>query len=295
MLKNLNLKQKVTILLLLILTFGLSLSGLALSSILRQNAKNDITRTATMLMETISSVREYTNTQIKPELADKLETAFLQTVPAYSAREVFEILRKQPDYSDFFYKEATLNPTNLRDKADKFESEIVERFRKQKDRKEVSGFRSLPTGDIFYIARPLPVSEQSCLQCHSTPNLAPKSMVERYGTVNGFNWNLNEIVGAQIVSVPATTVIQIANKSSFLIILLVSAIFVTVILLVNVFLNRLVVHPLKRMTRVAQEVSTGHLDVDFEHMSNDEIGRLAQAFKRIKLSLEMAMKRLKRS
>ncbi|MDZ8226479.1 MULTISPECIES: c-type heme family protein [unclassified Nostoc] len=296
MLKNLKLKQKFTILLLIILTFGLSLSGFALSSLLRENAKQDISSTGLMLMQTMSSIRKYTNTQVNPELADKLATEFLpQSVPAYSAREVFEILRKTPDYRDFFYKEATLNPTNLRDKADGFETEIVERFRNKSDLKEVSGFRSIPGGDIFYIARPLPITEQSCLVCHSVPEAAPPSMINLYGTANGFGWKLNEIVGAQIITVPANNVINKAHQSSLLIILIVSTIFIATILLVNYFLNRQVVMPLKRMTRIAEEVSTGHMDVEFEQMSNDEIGNLAKAFKRMQLSLEMAMKRIKRT
>lgn len=296
MLKNLKLKQKFTILLLVILTFGLSLSGFALSSLLRENAKQDISSTGLMLMQTMSSIRKYTNTQVNPELADKLATEFLpQSVPAYSAREVFEILRKTPDYRDFFYKEATLNPTNLRDKADGFETEIVERFRNKSDLKELSGFRSIPGGDIFYIARPLPVSEQSCLVCHSVPEAAPPSMINLYGTANGFGWKLNEIVGAQIITVPANNVINKAHQSSLLIILIVSTIFIATILLVNYFLNRQVVMPLKRMTRIAEEVSIGHMEVEFEQMSNDEIGNLAKAFKRMQLSLEMAMKRIKRT
>ncbi|MBD2726768.1 DUF3365 domain-containing protein [Nostoc sp. FACHB-892] len=296
MLKNLKLKQKFTILLLVILTFGLSLSGFALSSLLRENAKQDISSTGLMLMQTMSSVRHYTNTQVNPELADKLETEFLpQSVPAYSAREIFEILRKTPDYRDFFYKEATLNPTNLRDKADGFETEIVERFRNKSDLKEVSGFRSIPGGDVFYIARPLPISEESCLKCHSVPEAAPQSMINLYGTANGFGWKLNEIVGAQIITVPANNVINKAHQSSLLIILIVSTIFIATILLVNLFLNRQVVMPLKRMTRVAEEVSTGHMEVEFEQMSNDEIGNLAKAFRRMQLSLEMAMKRIKRT
>ncbi|MDM9380985.1 DUF3365 domain-containing protein [Chlorogloeopsis sp. ULAP01] len=295
MLKNLQLRQKFTILLLVILILGLSLSGFALSSVLRQNARQEITSTALMLMETMISVRQYTSSQVNPELVDKLETEFLpQSVPGYSAREVFENLRNKSGYRDFFYKEATLNPTNLRDKADSFETQIVERFKKENKLKELSGFRSIPGGEIFYTARPLIVSEQKCLECHDTPERAPKSMLDRYGTANGFNWKLGEIVGAQVITVPATRVIQKANQSSILIVGLVSAVFAIVIFLVNVFLNRQVVRPLKRITRLAEEVSTGHMDVEFEQLSNDEIGNLAKAFKRMKLSLEMAMKRLKR-
>lgn len=293
MLKNLRLKQKFTILLLIILIVGVSVSGFALSFVLRQNAKREVANTALILMEAMSSVRDYTSNQINPELTDKLETTFLpQTVPAYSAREVFENLRKKGDYKDFFYKEATLNPTNLRDKADAFETKIVEGF-KNRQKPELSGFRSLPGGDVFYIARPLAVTEQSCLQCHSTVDVAPPSMIQRYGTAHGFGWNLNEIIGAQIISVPADRVIQKANKSSVVIVGIVLMVFVAVIISVNVFLNRQVVLPLKRITRVAEEVSTGHMEVDFDQVSNDEIGNLARAFKRMKLSLEMAMRRLK--
>jgi HAMP domain-containing protein len=296
MLKNLKLRQKFTILLLAILIVGLSFSGLVLSALLRQNATNEIASKALTLIDTMTSVREYTNTQINPELSDQLDERFLpQTVAAYSAREVFENLRKRQDYRDFFYKEAAINPTNLRDKADSFETQVLERFRKEKNLKQVNGFRSLPGGDIFYIARPLAITKESCLQCHSTPEAAPKTMIERFGAVNGFGWHLNEIVAAQFVSLPASKVIEKANQASLLIIGLVSSVFVVVILLVNVFLNRQVILPLKRITRIAEEVSTGHLEVDFDQMSNDEIGNLAKAFKRMKLSLEMAMKRIRRS
>ncbi len=296
MLKNLSLRRKFTILLTLILLAGLTLSGLVLSAVLRQNARNDVAATALILMETMGSVREYTSTQVNPELQDKLEERFLpQTIPAYSAREVFDILRNNTDYRDFFYKEATLNPTNLRDKADRFESELVERFRQNNNIKELSGFRAAPSGKVFYIARPLQINSESCLQCHSTPDVAPRSQIERYGEAGGFGWKLNEIVGARIVSVPASRVITKANQSSLIILGIVSAIFILVILLVNLILNRQVIRPLKRMTRVAEEVSTGRTDVEFEQLSNDEIGHLARAFKRMQLSLEIALKRLNRN
>jgi HAMP domain-containing protein len=295
MLKNLNLKQQFTVLLLIILALGLSLSGFALSSVLKQNAIHDINSTAVMLMETMTSVRDYTNTQVKPLLENQLEAEFLpQSVPAYSAREIFDNLRKNPNYRDFFYKEATLNPTNLRDKADNFETITINNFRNKRDLKELSGFRSMPGGDIFYIARPLTITQESCLKCHTSADIAPKSMIERYGTANGFGWHMNEIIGSQIISIPASKVISKANQSSFVILLIVSTLFIAVIFLVNIFLNQKVVRPLKRITRVAEEVSTGHMDVEFEQLSNDEIGQLARAFKRMQLSLEMAMKRIKR-
>ncbi len=296
MLKKLRLRQKFTILLLVVLVLGMTLSGLTLSTVLKQNAKEQIASQALTLMDTISSVRDYTVLYITPELQDKLKTKFLpQTVAAFSATTVFEILRKKPEYHSLFYKEAALNPTNLRDKADSFETEIIERFLQKKELKNLSGFRSFPGNEVFYIARPLVVSQPSCLQCHSSPEVAPKTMIEQYGKDNGFGWHLNDIVAAQIVYVPASTIIQKAHQSSALIVGLVSLVFIIAISVINLFLNNQIIRPLKKITRVAEEVSTGHLDVEFEQLSEDEIGHLAKAFKRMKFSLEMAIKKLKNS
>ena len=294
--KNLKLGQKLTILLLSVFLGGIIVSGAVLSKILNHTAQQQITSKAVMLMETMNSVREYTNSQVKPELVERLDVDFLpETVPAYSAREVFETFRSSQDYGDFFYKEATLNPTNLRDQADVFEAAIVNKFRQQDDLKEMEGFRSTPGGEMFYIARPIRIVKQSCLVCHSRPNVAPMGMLERYGDANGFGWQLNEIVGAQIISVPATTTLQIARHSLVMILGIVVVVFAIAIYMVNLWLKRYVVRPINRMAMVAEAISTGDTDAVFGQLSGDEVGQLAQAFNRMRLSLKMAIRRLKQS
>ena len=294
-LKNYKLAKKFTILLILVFAWGVVISGIALATVLQRHAENEITSKAFVLMATINSVRDYTNTQVRPELNEKLETEFLpQAIPTYTAREVFEMLRGDKAYKEFFYKSATLNPTNLRDKADEFETAIIERFRRETNLKEVSGFDSLSSEKFYYIARPLVISEPSCLACHSTPDIAPKTMIERYGTANGFGWKLNEIVGAQIISVPAPTVFQRAHQSFVLIMGIVVGVFTTVMIMVNYCLKRYIVRPLNRMAQVAEAVSTGDMDAEFERLSNDEVGNIAEAFTRMKTSLTMAMKRLEK-
>ncbi len=294
MFKNWKLRQKFTVFLLLILILGLGLIGTALNFVLKKDTENQIASKALILMETMNSVREYTDSQVKPELIDRIDSVFLpETIPAYSAREVFEGLRqKDADYRNFFYKEATLNPSNLRDKANAFETKLVEKFIAQEQTKEKRGFYNAPGGKLFYIARPIEIKKESCLECHSTPDVAPKSMIERYGSVNGMGWRLNEIVGAQMISVPAEKVVAQANQSFVIIMAVVSVIFAFIIWLVNYLLNQNVISPLKKIARVAEEVSTGYMDAEFEPTANDEIGNLAEAFKRMKLSLAMAMNRI---
>lgn len=292
MLSNLRLGAKFNLLLLMSFVISILISGLALSTILNRSAEAQVTAKAQILIQTMNSVRNYTSTQVNPLLASRLETDadFLaQTVPGYSAREVFENLRKNKDYADFFYKEATLNPTNLRDKSDNFESELVQRFRNDANLKELVGTRSFPGGDLFYIARPIAITKESCLRCHSTPEAAPKSMISTYGRDNGFGWKLNEIVGAQIISVPAQDVINSAREALVFVMLTVCGIFALTILLINLLLRITVIKPLNRMATVAHEVSTGKLEAEFQQTSHDEIGVLAAAFNRMKLSLAMAM------
>jgi HAMP domain-containing protein len=295
MLNRLRLGTKLNLILLVVFLIIVVVNGIILSQILQKNAEQEITSKAALLIETMGSVRDYTSAQINPELAPRLETEdqFLpQTVPGYAAREVFDNLRKREQYRDFFYKEATLNPTNLRDKSDPFESEIVNQFRKQSTLKELSGFRSLPGGDIFYVARPIAISNETCLRCHSTPAAAPKSQLITYGSDNGFGWKLNEIVGAKIVSVPASKILADARRLQFLVIGILTVGCVLAIIILNLFLRISVVKPLTEMSQWSKALSTGNTNAEFEHPAKDEIGLLAASLNRLKVSLEMAMNML---
>ena len=295
MLSNLKLGAKLNLLLIVIFLSTIVATGLALSILLERNAEQIITEKAFLLIETMSSVRHYTSTQINPELAARLETEdqFLpQTVPGYSAREVFEELRTRPEYNDFFYKEATLNPTNLRDKADQFEATVVETFRENPDLEEKVGFRSLPSGDIFYISRPIAIKDESCLRCHSTPDIAPKSQLASYGSENGFGWKLNEIVGTQMISVPAGKVFENARKLQFLTIGIVGLFLVLAMVILNIFVKQTITNPLQKMSQLARQISLGEMEGEFPQKSQDEIGILAASLNRMKVSLQMAMEML---
>lgn len=296
--RSLKLARKLTVLLIVIFLGGITFSGIALAKIINYKAQNEIGSNAALLFKTLNSVRSYTNTEITPELQARLEKEeFLpQLIPSYSSRKVFEKIR-QDEYKDFLYKEAMLNPTNIQDKADEFETQIIEQFRNTKNlENEISGFRNLANERYFYIARPLVITESSCLRCHSTPDIAPQEMIDIYGEENGFGWELNKVLGAQIVSIPTTEILQRANRSIIFVMGIVTTIFALAVYMTNYWLRRYVVQPIKHVVRVAEAVSTGDMEADFgknlERVSKDEIGSLVEAFTRMKISLVMAIKRL---
>lgn len=296
MLNKLKIGTKFNLILMSVFIISILVSGVALSTVLQERAQFEVTSKALILIETMTSVRNYTQTRINPLLTPKLETelAFIpETVPAFSATEVFNDLRKNNEqYKNFLYREAALNPTNLRDKADTFEANILENFRQNPKTKELSGYHEFEEGKVFYIARPLAIKQQECLKCHSTPEQAPKSQLITYGTKNGFGWKLNEIIATQIIFVPSEEIFNYASWNFTIIIIVFTSVCILMILLINFLLRKVVVKRIKKISLIAQAVSKGEMSANFNDDSRDEIGELAIALKRLKSSLKIAMNML---
>ncbi|GAA6622648.1 DUF3365 domain-containing protein [Scytonema sp. NUACC26] len=291
--QNLTLATKLTTLLLIIFIGGITLSSIAFANLLNYQAEIAVKSRARFIFQNINAVRQYTNDEVQPVLERRLkgDEFALQTIPSYSARKVFLNLQKQDvSYNNFFYKDAMLNPTNLQDKADNFETTIVQKFQQANNLENTtSGYHWINGVKYYYIASPLAVKDSSCLRCHSSPDVAPKGMIKVYGTEHGFGWKLNEINGAQIVSVPANIILERAKQALLLAIGIITLVFAIAIFVANLWMKRYVIQPIKKVVRVAEAVSTGDFDVEFEKVSKDEIGSLVEAFTRMKLSLLMAI------
>src|SRR5664280_70215 len=77
----------------------------------------------------------------------------------------------------YTYKEATLNPTNPRDRTVDWEADIVNAFRANEKLPELIGERDAPLGRALYLAHPIKIIDAGCLSCHTTPDVAPASMI----------------------------------------------------------------------------------------------------------------------
>ena len=115
-------------------------------------------------------------------------------------------------------------------------------------------------------------------------------MVKLYGTANGFGWKQGETVGAQIVSVPMTVALDKANQAFRTFMVSLVLVFVVAFLALNLALSVLIIRPIIRMARAADQVSTGNMEVpEFAPKGRDEIAVLATSFNRLRRSLEKAM------
>jgi protein-histidine pros-kinase len=280
---------KFNLIFLLVFIAGFAIAAQCMRGLLLDNAQEEVLDRARLMMEKASAVRSYTDTQVAPLLQTQMKYSFLpQSVPAYSATEVLHALHKK--YSDYDYKEATLNPTNLRDRAVEWEADIVQHFRGTEGLGEFVGQRDTPTGRSLYVARPIRIDDAGCLQCHSTIDAAPKPMIEKYGASNGFGWNLHEVVGAQIVSVPMSVAVERAQHATRLFLVLLTAVFLGIALALNATLWFLVVRPVRQVARMADQVSTqGAESAEFKSKRRDEIGILIASFERMRRSVVQAM------
>ena len=284
---------KFNLVLFLVFAVGLVTTGIVCRRLLQQNAKAEIMENARIMMEAAIAVRTYTATQIKPLLETQMKYSFLpQSVPSYSDNEYFSQLQKA--FPQYAYKEATLNPTNPVNRATDWEADIIEEFRKSRDRTEIVGERDTPNGTTLYMARPMKVSNPACLTCHDTVEGAPRTMVERYGSANGFGWKLNDIVTAQIVSVPTQLAAQRARGVFWTFMISLGAVFALFIVAINVLLITLVIRPVNQLSSMASNVSMGKSEItECPGTGKDDIAELSHSFNRMGRSLVEAMKLLR--
>ncbi|MEM6452308.1 MAG: DUF3365 domain-containing protein [Cyanobacteria bacterium P01_D01_bin.105] len=289
-----NLGTKFSLLLALIWLVGGSVTIFTLSKHLNAQAEQTVRERAEIVLTAMQAARDYTQDNIQPlvEAYSVADNSFTQEIiPNFAARSIFSNFRQQdPSLLDYLYKEAAVNPTNTADLADSFEAELYPQLEPLTDTPPeiISGYRMLDDQKFFYLAKPLVVSDQSCLACHGRPQNAPAPLISMYGDRNGFGWKLNEIVATQMVYVPADTIFARGRQNLWTVTKTFLGVFCALFFTINLLLWRTVIRPLKILTGTAKQISAcsvegGHTAVPKNEqltaltVRKDEPGQLARA------------------
>jgi HAMP domain-containing protein len=288
-----KLLSKINLILVALLGAGYVLIAYTAYQFLMRNARSQVIQQAELMIESARATRQYTSNELAPllETVPAQQTRFLpETIPFYAATVTFDYLRKR--YPDYSYKEAALNPTNLRDRAVDWEADLISYFRNHAGEKELVGERDTPTGRVLYIARPI-IADQACLECHSQPADAPPAIVQTYGSVNGFGWKSNETVAAQLVSVPMAVPIQIARGAFRTLVIYLIAGFVVLVAAIDAAMLFLVIRPVRKLSEMADRISTGDMTLaEIPVHGHDEVAGLTASFNRMFVSLQKAFRLL---
>jgi HAMP domain-containing protein len=283
-----SLLVRVNVILGIVCVLVTAAAGYACHSMLEAIAARELMAEAGLLLDSAVAMRAYTSTEILPLLDARLKTDFLpQSVPFYAATQNF--LKLHEKYPQYAYKEATLNPTNPRDRATDWEADLVQRFRNDPAARELVGVRETTMGPSLYMARPIRV-EPECMGCHSMPSAAPAALVARYGTNNGFGWQPNETVGAQVVSVPFSKAAETVAKSFGSFMAIIVGATLSLWLVINAMLYAQLIRPLRRVVRIADTLSLGQDTPEaFPQRGVREITALGVSFNRMRTSLVRAL------
>jgi len=287
-----GLRTKFNLVMITAFLIGLATATLLAREITTEEAKRQMLNEATLLMRSGTAVRSYTQNEIRPLISEQMQVRFLpHSVPSWSAQTVLHQVQK--DFPDYSYKEAALNPTNPSDRATAWEADIISAFKRDGELKEFVTTRDTPSGPFLTFARPFRLTDKACLACHSTPAAAPATMVDLYGNSNGFGWVLNDVIGAQIVSVPMSVALARANRSLLSFVAALSAVFLAMLVILNVLMHFFIIKPVQEITVLARDVSAGKTDVpEYKVKGRDEIASLGRSFNLMHRSLQNAIRML---
>lgn len=286
-----SLLVRVNLALVVVFALGATITGLACRSVLQRNAEREIHDDAELMMDGALAVRDYTASEVAPLLHAQMQSQFLpQSVPFYAATELFLRLHaSRPDYS---YQEATLNPTKPRDRATDWQADIIQRFRNDA-RASFPASVIRPWAARCILQNPFARAPNACpvtarrRRPHRRCSPAMAAATVSAGRQAG------DVVGAQVVAVPIASAEARAGGAFRAFLVSLVAVFVTLLMVVNLVLYLLVVRPVRRMAQIADRLSVGDSSApEFPAQGGEEIAALGRSFNRMRKSLDKALKLL---
>lgn len=290
MFKNLSLKWKFTLIMVIVGFFANLTVAIGAFYFIQNSRKQELMHEAKMVLYSEKSARDYTAQFLRPAVSRVTKKFVMQAQSAtFVALGVAKNLKKfMPDY---VYTEAALNPLNLKDLATPFQKEIINKFKADPSISIMSGFHSFNGKSYFYIMKPV-IAKTGCLACHGIPSAAPAAIVSKFGDTHGFGWKVGHVIGALSVVVPTKYIDQTALKSTIIIGIAIFILPFIALIIALYFINKFIIKPIHEMTKQAEEISIGKSTEDFKVHSNDEIGTLAKSFNRLKRSYLKAVEML---
>ncbi len=294
MFKRMSLRRGFTLVLVIVYLLSLPVVVGVTYKLLLKNAEKESLERAELMLTAIRAMRQYAGGVMRPVAEDLAEDRVIPELMSgfYVVRETAQIISDEEE--NFSFKFAVLNPMNPDNLADDFERAKIQAYREGKLKGRWTGFLKTPEGNRYAVMTPIKVSSERCLECHGDPADAPEDIIKLYGDKNGFGWEVGETIGVEAIYVPADVPVKNAQRSLFTFTGIYSGLFLLVIIIIDRLIKASIIRPIEHIVETADDISRGHLDRDFEIDAENEIKTLADAFRRMKVSLQKAMEMLRK-
>ena len=188
------------------------------------------------ILNTTNTIRSYIENIQKPVIYNlkkegKLYKDFFDsrvlssTFIVQTIHQMYSNSQKLKNHISYKYKLAATNPRNPNNRADKFERKILENFRNNKI-KEFSTTLEENGKSYFFVAVPIGRNQKSCMRCHSTPDVAPKELVQQYGDKAGFYEKVGDLRAIISLKVPISHIVSSHIKDFLITIFMALTIFI---------------------------------------------------------------------
>jgi protein-histidine pros-kinase len=261
-------------------------------AVLRHRALEAGSKEAHLLLRAAVAVSGFADDQLFGLMSELPRDKFYQQlVPFYASTAVFQRLRVE--YPVYSFRQPALNPTNPNDRPTPHEVELIGRFKDDVKLGALQGTRQDGDRTLLYVAQPIRVTAEGCLTCHSTPDRAPAAMVAKYGSSNGFGWELNQTVGMVEVSVPITQELRGITELTTTLAAGLFLVFLVTYLALTSALSIALVKPLRHLATAAEAASrSGGRSPDLPPVGTLELRRLSDAIRRLDTSLRKSLRQL---
>lgn len=287
MLRNMSIRKRLLVILAVV--YVISMVGAIGGGyyILRQDSLREAKEKSQLFTTVMAANQKYMASDVRPEVMDLLPDTYFPeaTVGILMMSESAKLIEK--DYPEYIFKIASPNPLNKENRSDAFENSIIAGF----DNGDFDEWEGPVTkgGKRFYATAAPIEARKSCIWCHDTPETANPEMVEEYGRDSGYGYEVGDIVGGRFIYVSMASADEVTKQKLAGFAGGISLLFLLAMLIIDRVVIGTVVKPIEGIVEVAEDISRGKMDREFEIKGNDEIKLLADAFNRMKVSLAKAM------
>lgn len=160
---------------------------------------------------------------------------------------------RENNLREIIFRQASINPLNPKNRADDFESKLIERFNKS-EISEYHEIRKIDGKEHLYYAIPFKKVTKECMKCHNTPQSAPSGLVKIYGMDSGFGYKIGEINAATSIITSLSTDKKDSNR--YLLILSITTLILFI--MAYIFVEKMIAHikKTKMIEEYSQELET---------------------------------------
>lgn len=260
---------------------------------MREQALLEAKAKATILLDRNMATHDYFTNKLKPAIfalteryrpADHFDPTWMSST--YANRSIDQYFSER-NRAKYYFKSCAINARTPSNEADSYERAFIRELNTNPSLDMRSDIMLIDDQPFFVVLRRGETMLESCLLCHSTPDRAPKGLVDIYGPALSFGRKPGEVISAVSIRIPMTEAYAEADRftwwlSGLLIFVLFS------IHLAQFFLNRsLIMKPLQIIRAKARLIAKDetHLGEKIELATSKEFQDVATAFNTMSESL----------